>query len=173
LFAASILRKNPDAEVIPFDTLVRSVHLNPMDSVMTNATKLARDGGGTACSVAMKHINANRGTGSLIIYVSDNESWFDVNTSDSYYSRGTSMAQEWASFKKRNPKAKLVCIDLTPNNTTQVQSDKSVLNVGGFNDRVFDVVRSFQEGKNWVDFVNKVNTNSTSKPEKSDIEEES
>ncbi len=41
LFAAAILRKNPTAEVIPFESDVVKVALNPRDSIMTNAQKLA------------------------------------------------------------------------------------------------------------------------------------
>ena len=41
LVAASILRQNPQAEVVPFATGVVDVRLNSRDSVMTNAQKLA------------------------------------------------------------------------------------------------------------------------------------
>jgi 60 kDa SS-A/Ro ribonucleoprotein len=41
LVAATVLRKNPDAEVIPFESNVVKVRLNPRDSIMTNAKKLA------------------------------------------------------------------------------------------------------------------------------------
>ena len=48
---AAILRKNPSAEVLPFDFDVVKVKLNPRDSVMTNAARLASvGGGGTNCS---------------------------------------------------------------------------------------------------------------------------
>ncbi|HEU4433958.1 MAG TPA: hypothetical protein VFR51_11215, partial [Pyrinomonadaceae bacterium] len=40
LLAAAVLRKNPDAEVLPFESHVVKVRLNPRDSVMTNAQKL-------------------------------------------------------------------------------------------------------------------------------------
>src|SRR5690606_23833609 len=36
LFAAAILRTNPTAEVIPFDSKAVEVNLNPRDSIMTN-----------------------------------------------------------------------------------------------------------------------------------------
>jgi len=172
LIAASILRKNPDAVIVPFDTEVHMVKLNPMDSVVTNATKLALHGGGTACSVALAHINRTRESGSLVIYVSDNESWFDTDRSSYFSSRGTAMAAEWASFKKRNPKSKLICIDLTPNDSLQVKNNPDVLNVGGFSDRVFDVIKSFQTGGNWVDYVEKININSTAKLEIDDTKNE-
>src|SRR6266545_7850452 len=42
LIAATVLRKNPRAEVIPFESKVVEVRLNPRDSVVTNAEKLAK-----------------------------------------------------------------------------------------------------------------------------------
>lgn len=149
LVASTILRTNPGARVMPFDTSLHRVSLNPRDSVMTNATTLARfGGGGTSCSVPLAALNAEKAKASLVIYVSDNESWMDPNRArySSWYGAGTSMANEWKAYKSRNPKAKLVCIDITPNETTQVQSGPDVLNIGGFSDAVFDVIREFVSG---------------------------
>lgn len=157
LVAASVLRKNPDAIVTPFDTRVHAAKLNPMDSIMTNATKLAAfGGGGTDCHLPLAALNAQKAKGDLIIYVSDNESWVDSNG----YRRGTATMDEWKVFKARNPKAKLVCIDITPNTTTQAQSNKDILNVGGFSDQVFDVIAKFIERGNdhdlWVKTIEAV-----------------
>jgi 60 kDa SS-A/Ro ribonucleoprotein len=57
--------------------------------------------------------------------------------------QGTETAAAWADFKANNPKAKMVCIDLQPGTTTQVQTDSRVLNVGGFSDAVYDVIANF------------------------------
>ena len=66
----------------------------------------------------------------------------------------TVMAKEWARFKDRNPNAKLVLIDLQPYGSTQVADDEDVLNVGGFTDRVFEIVSLFAKGeldaKHWI-----------------------
>lgn len=153
LVAASVLRKNPEAEVTPFDTRVHNARLNPLDSIMTNANILAAfGGGGTDCHLPLAALNARQAKGDLIIYVSDNESWLTLGPTS--YSRGTATANEWAKFKARNPRAKLVCIDITPNATTQVSSQKDVLNIGGFSDQVFDVISKFIENGNdqdlWV-----------------------
>jgi len=164
LIASAILRKNPDAEVIPFDTQVHSARLNPMDSMMTNAEKLAKfGGGGTDCHKPLQHLNAKKAKGDLVIYVSDNESWVDSSPTSgiySYYNNGTATMQEWNQFKSRNKKAKLVCIDLTPNRTTQAGDREDILNVGGFSDSVFDVISQFIElGNNkdlWVKTIESV-----------------
>lgn len=140
LVSAAILHKNPDAEIIPFDTTVHVNHrLNPRDSIMTNAKQLASyGGGGTNCSAALQYVNNKGGKGDLVIYVSDNESWVDSNRY-----RSTSTMTEWNKFKARNPNAKLVCIDIQPNSTTQAHDREDVLNIGGFSDTCFEVINKF------------------------------
>lgn len=165
LMASALMRKNKDVEIIPFDTGVHKHNLNPMDSMMTNAKKLAAyGGGGTDCHLALEHVNKHGGKGDLVIYVSDNESWVDstpIGSYSSFYkSRSTKTMDEWNKFKTRNPKAKLVCIDVTPNKTTQAHDREDILNVGGFSDQVFDVVAKFLElGNNkdlWIKTVESV-----------------
>ncbi len=156
LVAAAVMRKNPDTEVIPFDTSVHAHRLNPMDSIMTNAKTLAAfGGGGTNCSEALAHVNRKNGKGDLVIYVSDNESWVD----SSRY-RSTATMEEWDKFKTRNPNAKMVAIDIQPNTTSQVHSREDILNVGGFSDQVFDIIAKFVElGNNkdlWVKTIESV-----------------
>jgi len=156
LVASAILRKNPDTEVVPFDTRVHQHNLNPLDSIMTNARTLAKfGGGGTNCSEALAAVNRKGGKGDLVIYVSDNESWVD---SGNY--RATATMTEWNKFKVRNPNAKMVCIDVVPNRTTQAHDRADILNVGGFSDQVFDVIARFVElGNNkdlWVKTIEEV-----------------
>ncbi len=167
LLASAILRKNPNAEVIAFDTKVHKARLNPMDSMMTNAEKLAAfGGGGTKCSLPLEELNNRRATGDLVIYVSDYESWVDSPPLPSYMygstARGTATMQAWNQFKMRtgNKNAKLVCIDLTPNGTTQANDREDILNVGGFSDAVFEVIAKFIElGNNkdlWIKTIESV-----------------
>jgi 60 kDa SS-A/Ro ribonucleoprotein len=153
LVAASIVRKNPSAEVLPFETDVVNVRIERRDSVMTNAQKLAAvGGGGTTCSAPLAKLNQQKATGELVVFVSDNESWADPQNG-----RGTAMMKEWSTFKDRNPGARLVCIDVQPYATTQAQSREDVLNIGGFSDAVFDVVAQFAAGKLDADlFVNEI-----------------
>lgn len=139
LVAAAFLRKNNRARVLPFEMEVVEIELNARDSVMTNATKLASiGGGGTKCSAPLKWLIREKAEVDLVIFVSDNESWADPAAN-----RGTTMMAKWEKLRVRNPKAKLVCIDLVANTTTQVPDRKDVLNIGGFSDSVFDVIASF------------------------------
>jgi 60 kDa SS-A/Ro ribonucleoprotein len=139
LLSAAVLRKNPSARVLPFEIAVVPLRLNGRDSVSTIAQQIAAvGGGGTNCSAPLELLNREESRANLVIYVSDNESWADRSRGG-----GTGLAHEWAQFKRRNPKAKLVCIDLAPNTTSQVESGFDRLNVGGFSDAVFDVIRNF------------------------------
>lgn len=153
LFAASILRTNENAEILLFDTQVHKVDLNPRDTVLTNSAKMARNGGGTDCSVALRELNSRSEELSNIIYVSDNESWVDSYKNQ----RETGMYSEWKKFKARNPKAKLVLIDLTPTNNSQVKEREDILQISGFGDEVFQVISNFVENNdNSKDFWLKV-----------------
>lgn len=158
VFASAILRKNPDAEIIPFDTSVHvNRRLNPRDSVITNAQMLAGfGGGGTDCASALRYINSKNARGSLIIYVSDNQSW--ANSSSGQHGSPTMI--EWQKFKKINPEAKLVNIDIQPYATTQTHECEDIINIGGFSDNVFDVIKQFMEfGNNkemWVKTIESI-----------------
>lgn len=59
----------------------------------------------------------------------------------------TATMAEWQRFKRRNPQAKLVCIDIAPHGTTQAREAPDVLNVGGFPDAVFDIAAAFAAGQ--------------------------
>lgn len=153
LVAASVLRKNPEAEVILFHTEAWREKLNPFDSIMTNAQHIMKaPGGGTNCAAPLALLNKEKAKGDVIIMVSDNESW-----AHPYHS---GLQGEWDVFKARNKDAKMVCIDIQADSTTQAKSRKDTLNVGGFSDQVFEVINAFVEGKGtptfWTDRINEV-----------------
>ena len=156
LVAAALIRKNPAAEVLPFEQGAVSIDLNPRDSVMTNAAKLAAiGGGGTNCSAPVRVLNHRRAKGDLVLFVSDNESWVDQGRA-----RGTALMAEWQEFRQRNPNARLVCLDLQPNSTTQALERADILNIGGFSDQVFEVIAAFAsgqlEGDHWISRIEAV-----------------
>ena len=178
LIAAALVRQNPRAQVIPFEHDVVPIELDPRDGVLANAAKLAAiGGGGTNCSAPLRLLNQRRAEGDLVVYVSDNESWVDSvpwpaarpaglpagapwpqpALAAQWANRGTATMQEWAVFRARNPRAKLVCIDIQPYGTTQARERSDVLNVGGFSDAVFDVLAAFARGgleaDHWVGVI--------------------
>ena len=141
LVAASVVRKNPAATVLPFEQAVVPVKLNSRDSVMTNAGRLAAiGGGGTNCSAPVRLLNQEKAKADLVILVSDNESWVDQVKLGQGRGRGTALLAEWSAFRQRNPRARLVCLDIQPNQTTQAAERADILNIGGFSARVFEVI---------------------------------
>jgi 60 kDa SS-A/Ro ribonucleoprotein len=156
LTAAALLRKNRETRVLPFEQNVVAIDLDPRDSVLTNAQKLAAiGGGGTNCSAPLAKLNREQAKADLVVFVSDNESWVDATR------RGaTATLQEWETFKRRNPKAKLACIDLQPYGTAQAAEREDILNVGGFSDEVFNILAAFAAGKlnpdHWVGAIEKI-----------------
>jgi 60 kDa SS-A/Ro ribonucleoprotein len=160
LVAAAILRRNKDAEVLPFESNVVRVSLNPRDSVMTNAQKLASlPAGGTNCSAVLLDLNARKVKADLVIYVSDNESWMDTPYHGRFGGSATRTMQEWMKFKTRNPQARLVCLDIQPYATTQASERGDILNIGGFSDSVFNVIAAFAKGElsgeHWIGEIEK------------------
>jgi 60 kDa SS-A/Ro ribonucleoprotein len=156
LVAAAVLRRNPHAEVLAFEDRVVNLDLNARDSVLTNAQKLAKvGGGGTNCSAPLRLLNQRKAEGDLVLYVSDYESWVDARQG-----RGTATMQEFARFRARNPRARMVCIDVQPYQTVQAAESSDVLNVGGFSDQVFEVVADFASGRldadHWVGVIEQV-----------------
>ena len=154
LFAAAILRRNPDSVVIPFDTSAYEAKVDPGDTVLSLAERLARyGGGGTNCSLPLAAANsryANRKFAGCVL-VSDQESWVGAGRHGS-----TGVMTEWQAFVRNQVRLhgkasngehcagpKLVCIDLQPYATTQAPERSDILNVGGFSDAVFSVVAAF------------------------------
>src|SRR5262245_46045538 len=148
LVAAAVLRRNPGAEVIPFESKALEISLNPRDSVMTNAEKLASlPCGGTNCSAPLALLNRRKAQGDLVIYVSDNESWIDAPNYGRFGGGATETMKQWAEFKRRNPRARMVCIDIQPYGTVQAKERQDILNVGGFSDQVFELIADFAAGR--------------------------
>ena len=161
LVAATVLRKNPRAEVIPFESKVVEVRLNPRDSVMTNAEKLAKlPAGGTNCSAPLEFLNNRRAAGDLVIYVSDNESWVDAPHYGRFGGSATKTMKEWAVFAARNPGARMVCIDVQPYGTVQAKERPDILNIGAFSDQVFELIAEFAKGRlnadHWIGVIEEV-----------------
>ena len=164
LFAAAILRRNPDSVVIPFDTAAYEAKVDPSDSVLSLAERLAKyGGGGTNCSLPLAAANAryaNRKFAGCVL-VSDQESWVGAGRNGS-----TAVVTEWQTFVRNQVRLhgkdfagpKLVCIDLQPYTTTQAPERSDILNVGGFSDAVFSVVAAFlaDDGGRFVAEVEKV-----------------
>lgn len=158
LFAAAILRRNPDSVIVPFDTQAYDAKVDPNDSILSLSERLSKfGGGGTDCSiplaVANKQYRNRRFAG--VVLVSDCESWVYKDRPYWYGSNGaTGVMTEWQKFienqrklEKREQTAvggpKLICIDIQPYGTSQAPERNDIMNIGGFSDAVFNVVAAF------------------------------
>jgi len=148
LFAAAILRHNPDSVVIPFDTAAYDAKMDPNDSILSIAERLAKyGGGGTDCSLPLVAANQNHAKRKFagVVLVSDNESWVGTGRGGS-----TGVMTAWEAFVANQRKLagkeacpKLVCIDLQPYRTVQACERADIMNIGGYSDSVFNVISSF------------------------------
>lgn len=170
LMAATFLRKKgvDNCRIIPFDTVAHQV--NPGDlagTVMETAAKLARyGGGGTAISRAFQELRRDTSDYNLVVLISDNESWFDQESPERRWawsasaSHSTTAAEEWRAYRQEHAAVdtKLVCIDIAPYDTTQVATDPSVMNLGGFGEATFDAIKTFcagesEKAEHWVSLI--------------------
>ncbi len=162
LIASALLRKNPEARLLPFDTQIRELDINPQSPILHNSEKFAEVcGGGTAVSAPIAQLNQEKASADMVIIISDNESWADIRRNKTK----TALMHEWAIFKKRCPHAKLVCLDIQPSTTSPAHQRKDILNIGGFNDQVFDIIRTFLQhdvdNENyWVNEIEKISLES-------------
>lgn len=152
LVASAMLRTNRRARVMPFEVDVVDLALDPHARLAVNAARLAAvGGGGTTVSAPLARLNRERASVDLVIIVSDNESWVDATRHGA-----TATMREWEQLKRRNPNARLVCVDIQPHGTTQATGRPEILNVGGFSDAVFDTIARFALGqtRDWVEMIN-------------------
>ena len=153
LFAAAILRRNPDSIVIPFDTRAYDVRIDPSDSILSIAERLSKyGGGGTNCALPLEAANVLHRERKFagVVLVSDNESWVGTGRHGS-----TGVMTAWEAFVAnqrklagRDANPKLVCIDIQPYQTTQAGERADILNIGGFSDSVFNVISAFLADNN-------------------------
>ncbi|MHB8865021.1 MAG: TROVE domain-containing protein [Pirellulaceae bacterium] len=155
VFAAAILRRNPDSVVIPFDTAAYHAQVDPGDTILSLAERLAKyGGGGTDCSIPLREANTKYRKRKFVgcVLVSDNESWVTRGQAFALDARGsTGVMTEWHTFVANQQKMgvstpKLVCIDIQHHGTTQAPERDDILNIGGFSDAVFQVVASYLTG---------------------------
>lgn len=168
LIASVILRKNDEAEIIPFADKVKSISLNPRDSVMTNAQKIrAALGGGTDCAAPMELLNKRKEEADFCFLISDNQSWIGTynqmsscDTSNLAKMAPTKLMSEWQKFRDNNSNAKMAILDIQPSTTTQAYERDDILNCSGFSDSIFTLVSMFANNElsqnHWVGEIDKI-----------------
>lgn len=160
LFAAALIKKGARARL--FNNEVVPCTLNRRDSTLTITKQIAAKlNGGTAVSAPLVDLNRQGEHADLIFVISDNESWADPGyTGSNRNQQQTQLMVEFDRLKLANPRAKMVLLDLTPGNSKQAKSRADILAIGGFSDRVFDIVDDFVHARGsksfWVDQIEKV-----------------
>lgn len=157
VIAASLLKRHPQARVLPFAEAVRPWAPPREPGVLETAAALTRLlGGGTAISAPLQRLVQMDEAPDLTILISDNQSWAEAQWGNG----GTAATNAWMKLRRRNPKAKLVCLDLQPYAHTQVADREGVLNIGGFSDAVFPVIQRFAEhgrgGGHWAREIDRI-----------------
>lgn len=157
LIGAAILRKNPRAAVYTFDHTARRAKVTARDSVISTTAQLSGAGGGTNVSSVLTQMRYEGIEADTVVIVSDSESWLD---SDYSWHSPTALMKEWKAHLKKKPNAKLILIDIVPNDTSQVKERPNILQVSGFSDQVFEVMATFANNSadpnHWVSTINKV-----------------
>jgi 60 kDa SS-A/Ro ribonucleoprotein len=160
LISAVFLKKNPDnTKIIPFaERLFLDIakEFDPLDTVATNVDRInSLPGGGTDVHLPLEHINRQGMTPDLVVYISDMQSWMDSGPSYGYGQTTGAMA-EWVTLKKRNPKAKVIWINLQAYGTVQMPNRQDALNIGGFSDSVFEAMNAFCRSKDPDEWVKEI-----------------
>jgi hypothetical protein len=154
LFAAAILRRNPDNIVIPFDDRAHEARVDANDTILSRAERPARyGGGGTNCALPLQVANTTYRSRRFdgVVLVSDPENWIGTGRHGS-----TGVMTEWQTFVanytivgpaarsglERGRSWSASTCSRTPQ-LSQAPDRSDILNVGGFSDAVFSVVAAF------------------------------
>lgn len=137
LFAAGLLKANPDAKVYSCDTTVypvKAYHKDSLPTIQQTISKANTANGGTNLGATLQYLYENCIEADNVVIVSDCQSWY----------HGGKNPQDWLNMLwTKFPKCKIVCIDIQPNGSMQFAYNPKVLHVGGFNDSVFAVAEGF------------------------------
>src|SRR5262249_35843059 len=98
VFAAARLRRNPHSRVLPFATPGHPPPVDPQDSILSLAARLAQHGGGgTNCALPLAEANGRLRERRFVgcVLVSDMEAWVGVGRFGS-----TAVMTEWEAFVK-------------------------------------------------------------------------
>lgn len=158
LMAASLAKVNPGAQVLAFNDRVRpfAVRAKSGAEVMETTNVLtALLGGGTDVCAPLRVLAQQKAVPDVTIMFSDNQSWINDRAHGA-----TETMRQFDEMRRRNPRAKLICVDLQPYANSQAREGGPVLNIGGFGDLVFELIAAFSAGEldagRWVGEIERV-----------------
>lgn len=141
LFAAVLVKSN-DCDIITFAERAQYKFVNPDDSLMTIKDGLRFAGGGTNFADIFNVANKKY---ERVVLLSDMQAWME---STWFWGRNVSPSGAYNAYKRKyNPDCKVYSIDLAGYGTLQVP-EKDVYCLAGFSEKIFDLMRYFEEDKN-------------------------
>lgn len=134
VLAATLLKSEPNAEVILFDTQAYHADFGRRSSI-DEVLKKSRNGGGTDCSLPFKYSLEFKKKFDAIVILTDSETWAGN-------SHGVQVLEQYR--KSINPDVKVVEVALVANpHTTLPTDDKNVVRTVGFDSGVLDIINKF------------------------------
>lgn len=139
IYAVGLAIKNPEVTVLLFNT---SLYILDVHKELQKITKLALiEGisrgvtGGTNCALPVEWTTIQDTPPDTLIMLSDDESHHAR-----VYDAGGSHFHHFETLKEKNPKARMVCVDMRPKQTQSVLKNPAITRVGGFGTFVFDMI---------------------------------
>ena len=143
IFAGALLKLSANAVVLPFENKVVNVNLDPHDSLITTADKLARiGGGGTAVSAPISLLLERRIPIDTFIGITDNVEW----AVDQFGREG--FLPTWLEYKQTvAPRAQAFLLTIAPYRTAVAPQDTpDVHYIYGWSDAVLAYIAMAQRG---------------------------
>jgi 60 kDa SS-A/Ro ribonucleoprotein len=137
IFAGALLKANPRALVLPFENKIVDVKLNARDTLMTNADRLAKiGGGGTAVSAPVSTLLDRKFKVETFIGITDNIEW----ATDQSGRQG--FLPTWNEYKdKVAPDAQAFLITIAPyRHAVAPQAAPDIHYIYGWNDSVLQYI---------------------------------
>lgn len=143
IFGATLMKANPNADVILYDTVVREFTQTgraPVVDIANHIMRLAK-GGGTNTGLVFMYAQKSKHPYDRIIILSDNESWV------------SSAQNGYKIFRQSTGQDPFVyAIDIQGYGTTDVSGSK-VFNLTGWSDRLLDFVGQAEKGETLTQYI--------------------
>lgn len=148
IFGATLVRANPDADLILYDTQVKELRTTSRMPVVNLAEDIMRQatGGGTDTSLVFRYIVGEKKHYDRVIIISDNESWVER-----YGRLGPQQAyKEYKQMTGQDPF--IYAIDIQGYGTTDLAGGK-IFHLTGWSSRLLDLIGQAERGESLVDYI--------------------
>jgi hypothetical protein len=148
IFAAALVKSNPNADLILYDTAVKEFNKFNSKTPLIDLSKgieQAAMGGGTETSLVFWYAGNKKVAYDRVIIISDNQSW-----SEGY---GASVQDYYTAYKAQFKINSFVyAIDIQGHGTTDLKGGR-VFYLTGWSDRLLDFIGRAEEGDTLVDYI--------------------